>query len=426
MSNFADRKARMYPDSGKMYSQAGHIVEVGEAALRLSDNFTGFDEIRTVEIEHLIDLKPSYGFSKLRDSIQTTNATNATVNQVGGEYEVRIDGTEATDNVKLETIERGRYLAGTTATTGVAVRIPTMPDDAGKTIRWGYYNDNDGFGFLADSDGYAVFLRQGGTETVVRRADWLDPMDGNGPTGAVLDNEKMIVYRFDYRWYGQGPVEYKIAYEDVDGRPRIATVHRIAGVKGEPIVDQPNLPIVVEVDHSSVTSGTQSQVYVGGRHYSVLGRYRPSRRVTSEIREGASVGTTSWYPVLAFQSKTDQESGAVTMRLEGFDLLTDQNAEVAIFVLDDVDGTFGALSDVPTNETALQVSTDSTTLSGNADRMIVWRGIVSSAGNNKVGANSAQLLSFDIPHRDTPIVFAVRALSTGASVTAVVRLLEEW
>lgn len=426
MADFAERKARMYTDSGKMYGQTGRIVEVGEVAARVNDGFTGFEELRTSEAEHIIELKPTYGFSKLRDKVVSTDTTNATVVDGDGEFEVRINGTEATDNVELETIEYGRYLGGSIGIAGVAVRIPALPDDVGKTFRWGYYNDNDGFGYLADSDGIALFLRRGGTDTVVRQEDWDDPMDGTGVSGATLDPERMIVYRFDYRWYGAGPVKYRIAYEDEDKRPRLATVHVVLGSKGAPIVEQPNLPIRVTVDHNNVASGTESRVFVGGRHYSVQGRYNATRRVTSELRAAANVGTTAWFPLIAFRAKNDSKSKAVTMRIEGSDVLTDQNVEIAMFALDDVDGTFGSISDTPDSETALEVSTDSTALTGNVDATIVHRDIAASAGNNKIGSSTLGLVYFDVPHRDTPVIFAARALSTSASVTMMARMLEEW
>jgi hypothetical protein len=45
---------------------------------------------------------------------------------------------------------------------------------------------------------------------------------------------------------------------------------------------------------------------------------------------------------------------------------------------------------------------------------------------NKTEIRSTDLPDFDIPHRDTPIIFAASAISSNASVTYTARLREEW
>ena len=41
-------------------------------------------------------------------------------------------------------------------------------------------------------------------ETKVPRSQWLDPLDGTGPSGYVLDLTKMQMWYIDYSWYGAG------------------------------------------------------------------------------------------------------------------------------------------------------------------------------------------------------------------------------
>jgi hypothetical protein len=101
-------------------------------------------------------------------------------------------------------------------------------------------------GIVLESDnGYRVKTYNNGTITgVVERADWLDKLDGTGPSGITIDWTKGQILRLEYLWLGYGGVVASFLF---DGQ--IVDICRIASanVHVVPYMSSPNQPCRSEI-----------------------------------------------------------------------------------------------------------------------------------------------------------------------------------
>ena len=207
----------------------------------------------------------------------------------------------------------------------------------------------------------------------------------------------------------------------------VITVHRFSPT-GQTSLADPNLPLRAEISNNG--TATALNLFVGGRQYSILGKYSPVFRVTSERRTVTATGTLT--PILSFQRKAVFPAGSartnsVSIKLEGIDLVTSDDIYYQVILGGTINGAFvdfpTATTNIPLSETALTVNSTLTTIIGwssTITRLSSW-----SSGSARILA-SASLLDFQLP--DTEIVtLAVANLAGGSnSVTATFSLTEEW
>lgn len=389
----------------------------------LPSGLTFFNEQQTAEFSPIIELDSSNGLSTVyRDTVTTTGSANVT--NSNGEHNLST-GTTAGSTAKLRTKERGRYQPGIQGLVGIAVRRPTaMSSD--QEIRWGYFDDTDGFIFGEDSTGIFVRHRHNSTdEDKVYQPDWnVDTLDGSGdsnnPSGLSLDQTLVNIFRINFAWYGQGPAEMQILTVGAKNRPRLLTVHRFGQLSGEPILANPKLPINAEADNGTTT--TDVNLFVVGRHFAVIGRYNPNRRNTSQDRLGVSTSTTV-IPLVTFKKKTDRESQAKSTKINGINVLTDTNSIASIILGGSLtNASFGAPSGIDASETALQVDTSATAISGGT---VIDKTAASGGQGASSDLTGIRGLGVDIPE-DTNVTLAIRTVSGTGTASAVFTAEEEF
>lgn len=260
-----------------------------------------FNEQITTERTPLIELNSALGLSDLRD--KRTVVSTGTVTNTTGEHVLSTGGTTAS-SAELQSVEYGRYYPGTSAQTGMGVRVPDAYTGTAKA-EWGYFGATDGFGFGVDIDGPYIFYTRAGSQTKVLQSSWnIDVMDGSGISGATLNPANGNIYQINFSWYGYGVIEWYIMADGVDGRQVPVLVHRYRPTTTNSIRN-PNQPITAKVDNGNTT--TDYTIYVGGRQFSVYGRYIPSFRRTHENKIAlGSVGTT-FVPIISFRRKSGKE-----------------------------------------------------------------------------------------------------------------------
>lgn len=367
----------------------------------------------------VIDLKSIYGISALRDS--TTTNGSATVSNTDAEYKLSTTSS-GSDSALLESAERGRYQAGTAAECGIGVRRPTAPSNS-QVLRWGYFDDENGFFFGEDSNGLFVARRRGGTDTTTQQSEWnVDPLDGTGPSGLSIDPSDGNIYQIRFAWYGYGVIEYRAIIEDPDNVQKVVTVHR-ERLTGQTSVNNPNLPISAEVDNGG--TGTAMDLFVAGRQFSILGQYEPKRRITSERVTGKSISSTL-IPVISFKPKTEFPTGTnngVSNKFDSISITTDNDILWELRLDASLtDASFGTPTNATSSETSLESDTSATALSG---------GELLNAGLASGGArNATQLLQndfrFDLPEDGQVTLAMQRAGSTDATVSTILKMREEW
>ena len=162
---------------------------------------------------------------------------------------------------------------------------------------------------------------------------------------------------------------------------------------------------------------------MGGRQYSVYGRYIPSFRRTHESRIAlASVGTT-FLPLITFKRKAGFNGFPVKFHEIG--LISTGNLIWEVRLSGSLTGaSFGAVTNVPTTETALEVDISATGITGGQK---IEGGLVttSGSGGNQSGGASNDSFSIEIPETEN-VTLCVRTLTGTATVTSILGMEEEW
>jgi len=114
----------------------------------------------------------------------------------------------------------------------------------------------------------AVFsaLQQGQTpnDTWTYQSDWnLDTLDGNGPSGMILDPSKLNVYQIDFRWLGVGIIRYSIE-NDITGSMIPFHMERFTNSNVITHISNPSMRAGYAVVNAAPEVGTSTDVTVSG------------------------------------------------------------------------------------------------------------------------------------------------------------------
>lgn len=368
----------------------------------------GFGQLATVQRTPLISLKSNYGISVLRDIVATTGSGTVTNDRT--EYACST-GTTSGSTALLTSAQRGRYVAGTESDVGLGIRLDHTFQGT-QFVRWGYYDDDNGFGFGKDASGLFVFVRRAGSDEKFYQPAW-------NVEQPVITLEKGNIFQIRFLWYGFGPIRWQMIGE-VQNQPRQFELNRFFP-NAQTSVANPNLPLSLEAGNGDTSEDVT--IYVAGRQYSVVGEYDPSFRVTGDRRIEQTVGTT-FLPSVSYRKKEGFRD--VRVLNESLEVLTDANALVQLRLNATLtDASFGTPTDHTASETGIETDTGATAISGGE---ILYSDLVSTAGSgrNKAGGSSLRGILLEIPETDT-VSIALRSLSSvGATMSSLLQAREEW
>lgn len=415
-ANLTARKSEQDREIENLWAtdHALHVRAIGSTLL---------GEQQVAEFSPLIELDSSNGLSTVyRDTTETTNS--GSVSNSNGEHKLST-GTTSGSDAKLFTKEKGRYQPGITAIPGLAMRCPTALSSDEET-RWGYFDDTDGMFFGEDSTGIFVRHRHNSTdEDKVYQSNWnVDTLDGSGdqnnPSGLSINISNVEAFRMPFLWYGGGPIEMMVEILDSDNRLSNVVVHRFGPPSGEPILSNPKLPIRAEADNGTTT--TDVELFVQGRHFAVIGRYNPNRRDTAEERLGVSTSTTV-IPLVTFQKKSGRIHANKSVKVSNISLLSDTNSLWEV-ILDGslTDSNFTSPSRIDASETAIEVDTSATAISGGT---AIAKGLVAGGQGSFSDVAGISRLGTDLPE-GTTVTIAIRTVSGTGTASSVFTAQEEW
>lgn len=388
--SIVDLRNAFYRNAGKDFSSA----------------FTSFNELTTSSADSLFDLKSIYGTSELRDEVATTGSGSVTLSE--GLLNVST-GVTAGSTATLDSVDRGRYIAGFDAIPGIAVAVPTMPV-GDQVARWGYFDETHGFGTGVDANGFFTFLRYGGVETIHRRSAWRNKLAG------VFVEDRLNVYRYPFRWYGSGPVRFQVSTQGDLFRPNLSQYDAFASVGSQSIIQSANLKIRAEV-----SGGDNFSIAVGGRQFFIQGDYNPLPRFSSESRLAQTVGTT-FVPLISAKQSTGLLE-TVSCRLASLSLLVSGAPILAqIRIGATVAEPTAQPSDIPSGEAAMLYDNTATTMTGGFK---IYEKLIGDGQGNSLSTSQQDLPELALPDNKT-ITLCARALAGTATVNSVFTIKEEW
>jgi hypothetical protein len=372
----------------------------------------------------VIEANSVFGASRLRNVIRTAGAGGVTSSGGG----LRLATTAAgADSVVLETAEIGRYQSGFAAECGIGVRFPAAALTGNQVARWGYFDDANGFGWGRDAAGVYVWTRRGGVETAVRQAAWNnDRLDGSrglfNASGNTLDVARGQNWQVDMTW-AYGMVAFSVVLPETDAGPgylrqRPITVHRI-NPSGQTSTLNPNLPVSASL-HNNGTAAA-AEMFVADRHYSILGHYEPSDRVTSD-RVLSKALTTAWTPVISWRRKVTGFE-AVSLLTEGYGIIVaTNNVLLQVRLNTTLTGAVWATpSETSPDETALERDITGTAFAG-GEKVF---GALHAAGGQATRTLDPHEFEIRVP-RSQILSLVARSTTGTASVDLSSRMLEEW
>ncbi|OMF07528.1 hypothetical protein BK129_06915 [Paenibacillus amylolyticus] len=386
-----------------------------------------FDELIVSEKTPIVELTSAYGLSILRDSVTTLG--DGTVTNDATEFNLS-NTTNGIDSAILESVLRGRYEPGFAGEAGIGVRIPMLP--IGNQIgRWGFFDDQNGAFFGVNSTNVFVVIRRGGSDTTFPQSLWnVDRLDGTGPSGATLSLSKGNIFQIVFTWYGYGVIEFRVVIPNPSTLAQeVITVHRFSPTGQTSFID-PNLPLRAQIDNNGTAEAYT--LFVGGRQYSIIGKYDPTFRVTSERRRITNL-TSTLTPVLSFTRKAIFPSGSartnsVQVDLEELNIISSVDLSYQVLVGGTLDGAFinypTATTIIPDSETALLVNNSSTTITGGE---VVFQGVTGGGTGVARILASSELLNFTLPENQVVTLAVSNIGGAGSNIVDVVfRVAESW
>jgi hypothetical protein len=247
----------------------------------------------------IINLLPFLGLSLLRN-IPITTGSGTISNNTLTESEIRMNCSGANDSCILRSVDRGIYVSGLTCEVGIAIRLPTNLT-GNQELKWGYYSTENGFYFKLTSTGLSVCILNNSVETCISQANFNnDKLDGSGKSGHNLDLTKGTIFVILFSWYGFGLVSFQIHGATNSTKQSIITMHEYQTV-GQTSTRIPNLPIQSDFSNNGTVANTN--VFIGGRQFSILGNYIDTSREVSMLKYLASISNELFLPIMSIKRK---------------------------------------------------------------------------------------------------------------------------
>lgn len=400
-------------------------AELSSSILQKQAYITSFGELYTVHENNVINIKPTFGFSNLRDR-KILSGSGAIISSSYGELGVST-GVTQNSSAKLRSLERGQYIAGTVANVGLGVRIPeNIADD--QEIRWGYFDDDNGFGFGTDITGTYIFCERNSSIDKVYQSDWnIDKADGTPGSKFNLNLSHGYVYKIDFVWYGYGSAEFSIL-APINGRKEKVRIHDYS-ITGSTIITDPNQPISISASNGSTT--TDVKAFVGGRHYSVYAHDTnlDTRNVPEYISDYTITANENvWEPIISIREKEIFRGRKNSIRgvFNNLKVISDNAAELLItFGGTTSGGTWNNPSGFPENESGFETkAATSGTFTGLTTGIPIARDIIGTEKN--VVSESTFNQKIIISGNSELIVWCRKTTANATVISAVLSWDEQW
>jgi len=388
-----------------------------EGSDRTFDAFSRFrvsEPLTIFEVQHQYNTQPLIW-------IDTTD-NGGTISHLPNESSVSLNvTTESGSKVIRQTKEYFRYQPGKSqyvAMTGVL----GSPKE-GVTQRIGYYDDNNGMFFEQDQDGLKVVIRNSTSgspvNTSISQLNWnLDKLDGNGPSGSVIDASLAQIFIIDFQWLGVGRIRFGF---NIGGK--LIYVHEVlnSNVMSTVYSTTANLPLRYEIANTQDTASISSMKQICSTVISEGGYNRDGFPFTAN-NGTTGISVTTRRPVLSIRSRSTFNSITNTSVIIPLEISILSQSNGVFFEL--VHGgtlTNASWSNVNTDNSTVESDVSATAISGG---LILSSGYIlaSGTGNRIVGSVTKGLLSkLPLANNDT-----ISIVCTSLNDTATCRASIDW
>lgn len=160
--------------------------------------------------------------------------------------------------------------------------------DPGTSEIAGVGNDTDGFFFGLTNGVFGIIYTNNSVTTTIPQSNWnVDPMDGTGPSGIVLNYTNGNIFKIQYQQLEFGNINFLIE-SPLTGQPIL--VHRIeyANANTTPSVSNPGLQLMGQV----TSSGGFAELQMSSMSLYIEGDVNPYLGIRNNVSSTATVSTT--------------------------------------------------------------------------------------------------------------------------------------
>ena len=242
-------------------SSNGKELDTGNISFADSLYFDSFQRQRVSQVTTLMDLKQIQGEQVLFIDSESNGTATATYSTSGSMTTLATQNSG--DWIIHQTKQRFNYQSGKSHLIFMTLDNFTNQTDVFKEI--GYYNSNtttpfnsgkDGIAFCSDGSDYLIRIYKSGTvreELSRNNGDWLDNLDGTGPSGITVDFNRSNILACDFQWLGVGRVRVGI---DIDGILVPFAVINNANKSDGVYMTSPNHSLRWEIRQNGATPGS--------------------------------------------------------------------------------------------------------------------------------------------------------------------------
>jgi hypothetical protein len=253
--------------------------------------------LQVIQKNVIISLSPCMGISLLRNNVITTGSGTITNNPMI-DSEIKLNCSGANDSCILRSIDRG--ISGLTCEVGIAMRMPNNLT-VNQEIKWGYFSNENGFYFKLTNKDFQVCIMNNSQELCISKSAFnVDTLDGTGKSGNSIDFSKGNIFKISFSSYGFGIVSFGMIGKSKNNQQSNLIMHEYQTI-GHTSTRMPNLPIQVIFNNNGTVANTD--VFVAGRSFSILGKYVDNVREVFMYKYLAAISNEVYLPLFSIKRK---------------------------------------------------------------------------------------------------------------------------
>ena len=270
-----------------------------------SPNIDAFGRLRVSEPFTLFDSSHRFADNGLWATSTATSGT-ATFNSAQGLVDLAVTSASGSEVVR-ETNKVFSYQPGKSLL--VLSTFVMSPAKTNLRQRIGYYGTQNGLYVQLNNSTLSFVERSyvtgSVTESIINQSSWnVDTMDGNGPSGIVLDITKAQILFMDIEWLGLGTVRMGFV---INGNYYVCHKFHHANIITSTYITTASLPLRYEITNTGATSGASTLKQIcstvlseGG--YELRGSQQAVGTPITSPRTLTTAGT--FYPIVSIRLKS--------------------------------------------------------------------------------------------------------------------------
>ena len=273
-----------------------------------SPNIDAFGRLRVSTPFTLFDSSHRFTDNGLWATSTATSGT-ATFNSAQGLVDLSVTSASGSEVIR-ETFKVFSYQPGKSLL--VLSTFVMSPAKTNLRQRIGYYGTQNGLYVQLNNSTLSFVERSyvtgSVTESIINQSNWnVDPMNGNGPSGIILDITKAQILFMDIEWLGLGTVRMGFV---IDGNFYVCQKFHHANIITSTYITTASLPLRYEITNTGATSGASTLKQIcstvlseGG--YQLNGLQQAIGIPVTTPRNLATAGT--FYPIVSIRLKTSPD-----------------------------------------------------------------------------------------------------------------------